>query len=126
MLQIDHTSRKPIYEQICRQTMLLISSGAMLAGDKMPSVRLLSVKLGVNPNTIQRAYTDLCNSGILYSVVGKGCFVADDAKEIILEKAVNEMNDFRLSIEKMRISGISKEKLIGEIEKIYNNGGLTE
>ncbi len=124
MFQIDHSSRKPIYEQICEQTMLMISSGSLSADDKMPSVRALSVQLSVNPNTIQRAYTDLCNSGVLYSVGGKGCFVAENAKQVILEKAETELDEFRHCVEKMRISGVKPDRLKQEIDEIYENGGL--
>lgn len=123
MLQIDHNSRKPIYEQICEQTMMLISSGLLVPDEKMPSVRLLSVTLNVNPNTIQRAYTDLTNLGVLYSIGGKGCFVANDAKQIILKKAETELSQFNAIVEKMRISGVTAEKLKQEIDKIYSNGG---
>ena len=89
----------------------------------MPSVRLLSVTLNVNPNTIQRAYTDLTNLGVLYSIGGKGCFVATDAKQIILKKAETELSQFNAIVEKMRISGVTAEKLKQEIDKIYSNGG---
>lgn len=124
MFQIDHSSRKPIYEQVCEQTMLLISGSSLKPGDKMPSVRLLSVQLSVNPNTIQRAYSDLCNSGILYSVGGKGCFVTENAKETILKKSETELNEFRRCVEKLCISGVNPDKLKEEIEKVYLNGGI--
>lgn len=122
MLQIDHSSRKPIYEQICEQIILMISSESLKANEKIPSVRALSVQLSVNPNTIQRAYTDLCQSGVLYSVGGKGCFVSENAKQVIPKKAENDLLDFRLCVEKMRISGISSDKLKSEINKIYSGG----
>ncbi len=123
MFQIDHSSRKPIYEQIKEQTMFLISSGSLKENDKMPSVRFLSVKLSVNPNTIQRAYTDLVNLGVLYSVGGKGCFVSQTADSAILKQAENDLDDFVKSVEKMKISGIDSEKLKSVIDSIYSNGG---
>ena len=123
MFQIDHSSRKPIYEQIKEQTMFLISSNSLKENDKMPSVRLLSVKLSVNPNTIQRAYTDLVNLGVLYSVGGKGCFVSSKADSAILKKAENDLDDFVKSVEKMKISDIDSKKLKSVIDNIYSNGG---
>ena len=124
MLQIDHSSRKPIYKQICEQIILMISSESLKANEKIPSVRALSVQLSVNPNTIQRAYTDLCQSGVLYSVGGKGCFVSENAKNTILKNAQKSLDEFCLYTEKMRISGVKAEILKQEIDKIYNNGGI--
>ena len=123
MFQIDHSSRNPIYEQIKEQTMMLISSGILKENDKMPSVRILSVKLSVNPNTIQRAYTDLVNAGVLYSVGGKGCFVMGTAKNAILKQAEIDLDEFSKLIEKLKISGVSNEKLKTVIDEIYSNGG---
>ena len=59
MYQIDVMSRTPVYEQIIRQTEDFILKGIVNAGDKMPSVRSLSVELSVNPNTIQKAISEL-------------------------------------------------------------------
>ena len=123
MFQIDHSSRKPIYEQIKEQTMFLISSKALNGNDKMPSVRFLSVQLSVNPNTIQRAYTDLVNVGVLYSVGGKGCFVSPTATSAILKQAEIDLDEFIKSVEKMKISGIDIEKLKSVIDDIYSIGG---
>lgn len=124
MFQIDHSSRNPIYEQIKEQTMMLISSGVLKENDKMPSVRFLSVQLSVNPNTIQRAYTDLVNSGVLYSVGGKGCFVSQTANSAILKQAETDLNEFTKTVMKMKISGVDKDKLKAVIDKIYSNGGI--
>ena len=122
MFQIDINSHKPIYEQVCEQTMHRFSSGILKENDKMPSVRYLSVQLGVNPNTIQRAYTDLCSKGVLYSVGGKGCFVAKNAKSCILKAAENDLSEFCEYVEKMRIAGVTSQILKEEIDKIYNGG----
>lgn len=124
MFQIDHGSRNPIYEQIKEQTVMLVSSGVLKENDKMPSVRALSVKLSVNPNTIARAYTDLTNDGVLYSVGGKGCFVSTTANKAILKQAENDLDDFVKSVEKMNFSGIDKTKLKSIIDDIYSNGGI--
>ena len=59
MFQIDIMSRIPVYEQIIRQTEKFILIGVLNAGDKLPSVRQLSAELSINPNTIQKAFTEL-------------------------------------------------------------------
>ena len=59
MFQIDVMSRKPVYEQLINQMERFILTGVMHQDDQIPSVRSLSVELAVNPNTIQKAYSEL-------------------------------------------------------------------
>ena len=79
MFQIDIMSRIPVYEQLIRQTEKFILLGVLKEGDKLPSVRQLSAELSINPNTIQKAFTELDRRGIIFSVNGRGNFVADKA-----------------------------------------------
>ena len=68
MFMIDPMSRQPVYEQIIRQMERFILSGMLAPGDQLPSVRSLSLELSINPNTIQKAYSELDVRGIIYSV----------------------------------------------------------
>lgn len=68
----------PIYLQIVEQIKTRIATGNLKAGDKIPSVRELAVEAGVNPNTMQKALTELERMGLLYSARTSGRFVADD------------------------------------------------
>ena len=77
MIQLDLRGNKSIYEQIIDKFKELIMRGTMKRGDKMPSVRELSRTLGVNPNTIQKAYRELERQGYIYTAAGVGTFVAD-------------------------------------------------
>ena len=76
MLTIDLQSRQPIYEQLVRGLSELVSLGALAPDEQLPSVRSLARDLGVNPNTVQKAYQELERSGVIYSVAGKGSFVS--------------------------------------------------
>lgn len=91
MFELDLRSHKSIYEQIVDKFKELIMTDAMKHGDKMPSVRELSKQLGVNPNTIQKAYRELERLGYIYTATGVGTFVADKInilpKEAELAKA---------------------------------------
>ena len=111
MFQIDLMSRTPIYEQLGRQTEKLILAGVLKPFDKLPSVRSLSAKLSVNPNTIQRAYTQMCDRGILVSMAGKGCYVTENAKDIIRADAVTKIDAFDELIKELIMAGISKEEI---------------
>ena len=77
MIKLDYKNDKPLHEQITQGIKDLIMCGAMAADEQLPSVRDLSVSLTVNPNTVQRAYKTLEAEGVIYSIRGKGNFVAE-------------------------------------------------
>lgn len=88
MISIDYKDRKPIYEQLVDNIKALVIKGVLQRDDQLPSVRQLAGDLAINPNTIQKAYTELERQGITYSLKGRGCFIAsnidmlrDDRKE---------------------------------------------
>ena len=91
MIQLNYRDSRPIYEQVRDGLRQLLMSGAILPGEKLPSVRALAAKLTINPNTIQRAYEALENEGYVYSQSGRGTFAADRSdvnaqrREILLE-----------------------------------------
>src|SRR5688572_11487904 len=66
----------PVYEQIVYAVKKAVAQGALKAGDRFPSVRGLSQELGVNPNTVQKAFAELTDQGVLEVHAGQGCFVA--------------------------------------------------
>lgn len=76
MISLNYRDARPIYEQVKDGLRKLVVTGALQPGDKLPSVRSLASSLAINPNTIQRAYEALEREGYLYSVAGKGSFVA--------------------------------------------------
>ena len=78
MISINYRHPRPIYEHIKFSLRRLILSGTMQPDERLPSVRELSAQLAVNPNTVQRAYRELEAEGYIYSVAGKGSFVAND------------------------------------------------
>lgn len=75
MLNLDLQSRVPIFEQIKAGIARLIYLGVLAGGEKLPTVRGLAEELGVNPNTVQKAYQQLESSGLIYPVTGRGNFV---------------------------------------------------
>ncbi|MEZ6055809.1 MAG: GntR family transcriptional regulator [Planctomycetaceae bacterium] len=75
-LSVDTSSREPIYRQLAIQIREGVARGRLAPGEKLPSVRELSQRLVVNPNTIARAYTELEREGVLHTRQGMGVFVA--------------------------------------------------
>ena len=96
MIQLNYRDAKPIYEQIKDGMRHLVISNALTADEKLPSVRELAATLAINPNTIQRAYRDLEKEGYVYTISGKGTFVASqkhvkDARTVELKGHFDEI-----------------------------------
>ena len=81
MIRLDYRDARPIYEQVRDGLRSMMVTGVLAAGDKLPSVRSLATELAINPNTIQRAYTQLEAEGFVYTVAGRGSFVAEDGDQ---------------------------------------------
>ena len=77
MIHLDYRDSRPIYEQVKDSLRRLMVTGVLAPGDKLPSVRAMASQLSINPNTIQRAYGELEAEGYVYSVSGRGSFVAE-------------------------------------------------
>lgn len=80
MITLDYRDRRPLYEQVVERFQDLMFKGVLGQDEKMPSVRSLATDLSINPNTIQRAYAELERQGFIYSIKGKGSFVADTGR----------------------------------------------
>ena len=77
MIQLNYRDTRPFYQQIKDNVRQLVVSCALKKDEKLPSVRELAASLAINPNTIQRAYRELENEGYIYTLSGKGTFVAE-------------------------------------------------
>ncbi len=120
MFVLDVMSRVPIYEQLCQQVEKLILVGVLTAGQQLPSVRSLSCDLSVNPNTVQKAYTDLTQKGILCAVPGKGCFVAADAVHILQSHSREKLTAFEDMVKDLKLAGLEKSELMHILDTIYD------
>lgn len=74
-LRLDLKSGVPVYRQLVDQVLVGVASGALTAGDQLPTVRQLAVDLSINPNTVVRAYKELEIRGMLATQQGTGTFV---------------------------------------------------
>lgn len=117
MLQIDVMSRIPVYEQIVSQVERLVAAGVMNPGDQMPSVRGLSMELSVNPNTIQKAYTELDNRGYVTSVPGKGCFISPDAASLIMRRGKQRISEIETLVKALYQMGVTREEMHDAVDR---------
>lgn len=119
MLFINPRSGVPIWEQIKEQLKERILLGVWSPGEQLPSVRSLASELGINPNTIQRAYTEIEREGLVYTVSGKGCFVEDDLTAIQTKRSVETLEKLDRITAELISAGIPLETVIERIEKSY-------
>lgn len=122
MIILDMSDKRPLYEQILSRFKEMIEKGILAKDEQMPSVRALSMDLSINPNTIQRAYTELEREGYIYSVKGRGSFVADISN--LMPKRVEEFyEELNILIEKSTTYGIARREIIRYIEEFDKRGG---
>ena len=116
MISVNYRDSRPLYEQIKENLIKLITSHALTQDERLPSVRELSVKLAINPNTIQRAYRELENEGYIYIVTGRGAFVApqEEAKADV----ESLLSSFSENAAKLIYSGITVKELKAKLDKI--------
>lgn len=123
MFLIDNQSRLAVYEQIIAQAERFILTGVIKSDEMMPSVRSLSLTLSINPNTIQKAYSDLERRGITYTVKGKGSFVSPDAAAILSGERLRELDRVRSLSHELAIAGIDKKLVYEAVDEGYSGKG---
>lgn len=109
---------KPIYLQLMEQIKLKIICGIYKPGDKLPSVRDIASEASVNPNTTQKALTELEKTGLVFSKRTSGRFITEDfdmIKNIRNDLAIHEITNLLKTMEKI---GYTKEETIKLIESI--------
>ena len=82
LLRLDSESGVPFYSQVARQIKQTIASGALLPGDRLPTVRELASELVLNPNTVARAYQELERQGVVETRRGLGTFACEPASRL--------------------------------------------
>lgn len=122
LIELDYKDRRPIYEQVTEKLASMMMLGVLEENSQLPSVRSMAVALSINPNTIQRAYAELERQGYIYSVKGKGSFVADTSK----------MREFRQQEARKKVTlaaseavrmGLSEEEILKAAKEGVNTGG---
>ncbi len=113
-MQLKLTGKQDVYIEIARRYREYIELGIYKEGEKLPSVREAAAELGVNPNTIARAYTLLEEEGIIRTLPKKGAFVAGGEED-------RKVPDQKGVIESLKEMGIEKQTLLDWIREVYDN-----
>lgn len=116
MIQIDLQSRVPLYEQLQEQIIRLSLLGILDENQQLPSVRALAREVGVNPNTVAKAYQQLEQQGIIYTVSGRGSFVSPDVLSLqsLRQAALQEVLD---AVDKALSRGVSQQQLLDAVRQ---------
>lgn len=122
MLQLDRHDPRPVYEQVVDGLEQLIARGILAEDAQLPSVRQLAMELSINPNTVQKAYADLLNRGIIYSVKGRGNFVSGGSgiRETLLRNIRDEMLDLLRQAKSLGATGDELEELMHSISEVIH------
>ena len=124
MFELDLRSYKSIYEQITDKFKELIMTGELECGAKILSVRDLSKTLGVNPNTIQKAYRELERQGYIYTATGVGTFVADKRDIKPDHEAVEKAKEtIRGGFKELLYLGLSAEEAMKIAQEVIREKG---
>ena len=119
-IHISNMSGKSLYEQIYAQIKNQILDGTLKEGEPLPTIRGLAKDSRSSVITTSRAYSDLERDGYIYSVVGKGSFVAERNREFIRERNLQEMEEYLTkAIEISNRCGMSQEQLIDLVKTIF-------
>ncbi len=119
---INYRSGEPIYQQIYNEVVKEISLGLLLPQEKIAAVRELATTLGINPNTVSKAYGLLEQNGYIYSAVGKGSFVADSSGKLAGLRE-STMKDLKKDLTNAHNLGVEYKDVIDLADDVYNGGG---
>ena len=122
---IRNTGGQPIYEQIYSQLKAQIIAGVLTPGEALPSIRALAKDLKISVITTKRAYDELEAEGFLYTVAGKGCFVAEKNLDLIREQQLKELEDHLSAAAGLaRSCGLTVEELIDMLRVLLEEENL--
>ena len=117
---LSNASEEPIYQQIVSQIKAQIISGALKAGDALPSMRTLAAQLKISVITTKRAYEELERDGYTVSYAGKGCFVKGQNTDFLREENVRQVEELlERATEKAKLCKLSLDEMKEILEMLY-------
>ena len=118
IINLDYQSRTPIYEQIVLEVERYVALGILKPEEQIPPIREMATELGINPNTVKKAYSILENKGVIVTISTKGTYIAYDTGKIVEEKINSKINELKVIIEELKKLGLSEEEIIKEIKSM--------
>ncbi len=111
LINLDYQNRKPIYEQIVSAIEEYVALGILKPKEQIPSIRELASNLGINPNTVKKAYDMLEHRNIINTISTKGTFISDKTDQVLEMKKNEELEILDKQLDLLLNLGISKKDL---------------
>lgn len=115
MINLDYQSRTPIYEQIVKEIERYVALGILKPNDQISSIREMATNLGINPNTVKKAYEELEKRGTIVVISTKGTFVADKVEDVFKRKVNEKIEMIKQEISELEKMGVTKEEILKKI-----------
>ena len=115
MISLDYQSGIPIYEQIANQIERLVSFNVLKPGQQIMSIRELATSLGINPNTVKKAYDELEKRGTINTFSTKGTFITENIEKTINRSIKEKTDNIKVAVKELMKLGVSKEEIINKI-----------
>lgn len=115
MISLDYQSRMPIYEQIVQEIERYVALEILKPEEQIPSIRELATTLGINPNTVKKAYDILESRGVIVTLSTKGTFITQKTDKVLKISIDEKINKIKNDIQEIEKYGISKEEIIKRI-----------
>lgn len=117
MIDLDYQSRKPIYEQIVQGIERFVALDILKPEEQIPSIRDMAAELGVNPNTVKKAYSILEQKGVIVTLSTKGTYITPKTDRVLEKTINNKIEEIKKKIQEVEKYGISKEEILERLSK---------
>lgn len=116
MINLDYQSRKPIYMQIVDGIERYVALGILKPEQQIPSIRDMATDLGVNPNTIKKAYSVLEQRGVIVTLSTKGTYITLKTDNVLNKKIEDKINEIKKHMAELEKLGLDKKEIIKRIK----------
>jgi len=125
IFHVNPSSGVPIYVQIKTQVKNAIAAGAVKQDQTLPSVRKLASELGINPNTVARAYQELERDGVIATVPGGGTYVAENVPRFLKSEKLRRLQPYakQIAVEGIQL-GLTDEEILGALQEELERLGV--
>ena len=118
LINLDYQGRTPIYEQIVSSIERYVALGVLKPNEQIPSIRELASNLGINPNTVKKAYDILEHKKVITSLSTKGTFISSKTNEVLENKKQEEIKKLEIQVELLFNLGLDKKEILEIIKNL--------
>ena len=118
VINLDYKKREAIYEQIVSEVERYVSLGVLKPNEKIPSVRTMALDLGINPNTVKKAYDILEDRGVIITLSTIGTFISDKIDKVKKIKEKELLNNINNLIKELEKFGLSKDEILERLKSV--------